>query len=127
MKIQADNARCSGCKLCQLSCALANHNQNNPKMTAIKVWSEHFTTGTYRVAVCNQCGECALVCPTGAIKLEDGVYSINPETCINCRVCVQVCPSEVMFVHRGLSTPLKCTCCEACVRICPTHTLSLAE
>ena len=127
MKIQADNARCSGCKLCQLTCALALFNENNPKKTAIKVWSEHFTEGGYRVAVCDQCGDCAEVCPTNAIRLEDGVYRIDPEACTNCLLCVRACPPGVMYVHRQLRTPIKCTSCEACVQICPTRTLSLVE
>lgn len=125
MKIQADNARCSGCKLCQLTCALTNFGENNPKKTAIKVWSEHFTAGRYRVVVCDQCGECAEVCPTEAIKLEDGAYRIDASTCTSCGLCVRACPSGAMYQHRQAETPIKCTVCEACVLICPTRALSL--
>ncbi len=127
MKVAAENARCSGCKLCQLTCALTNFNENNPKKTAIKVYSEHFTEGGYRIAVCNQCGECAEVCPTGAIYLEDGVYHIDADTCTNCLMCVRACPSGVMHVHRQARTPIKCVACEACVLICPTRTLTMVE
>lgn len=127
MKIQADNSRCSGCKLCQLTCALALFGDNNPKKTAIKVWSEHFTNGGYRVAVCDQCGECAEVCPMDAIQLVDGAYRIDASRCTNCLLCVRACPLGVMYVHRQLHAPIKCISCDACVQICPTHTLSSVE
>ena len=43
---------------------------------------------------CIECGVCATVCPTQAIKLEDGKYVIDPEKCIECGTCAGVCPMQ---------------------------------
>lgn len=46
---------------------------------------------------CTQCGICAAVCPTGAIRQPPGrhgyVYPVvDPEKCNDCGLCVQCCP-----------------------------------
>jgi ferredoxin len=33
---------------------------------------------------CTACGECASVCPTGAISPAKGVYKIDPDGCTEC-------------------------------------------
>jgi len=43
-------------------------------------------------ALCSRCGECALVCPTGAIDRENPV-STSKELCIRCCACVKTCPN----------------------------------
>ena len=41
--------------------------------------------------------DCAVVCPVEAFhELPDRLY-INPETCIDCDVCVPECPVEAIF------------------------------
>ncbi|MGQ9675131.1 MAG: 4Fe-4S binding protein [Chloroflexota bacterium] len=127
MRIQAQDELCAGCKLCQLTCALSRYRENNPKKTAIKVWSQHFTNGHYHVAVCSQCGHCAEVCPVGAITMVDGAYRIDEETCTQCLLCVDECPENAMFTHPEIYIPIKCILCKECVAICPTKALSVVE
>lgn len=47
----------------------------------------------YRVTttICTGCGTCMDVCPTEAIKLEDGHAVITIE-CVDCGSCTRVCP-----------------------------------
>ncbi len=40
---------------------------------------------------CSGCGTCADVCPTDAIKIENGKATITME-CIGCGACPRVCP-----------------------------------
>lgn len=127
MRIQAQDELCAGCKLCQLTCALSRYRENNPKKTAIKVWSQHFTSGHYHVAICSQCGHCAEVCPVGAITMVDGAYRIDEETCTQCLLCVDECPENAMFTHQEVYSPIKCILCKECVAICPTKALSVVE
>lgn len=47
---------------------------------------------------CNQCGECESVCPTAAIRMEDGTAATNPETCILCMACTVACPEHVRIL-----------------------------
>jgi ferredoxin len=49
---------------------------------------------------CTTCGECELVCPTGAIVNRKGVLSINAKVCTECDgasdepQCLAVCPLD---------------------------------
>jgi len=50
---------------------------------------------------CVECGVCADErCPMDAIVEEDGDYSVIPERCIGCGVCVPTCPSESIKLAR---------------------------
>ena len=43
---------------------------------------------------CCQCGKCAAICPTGALKMENGEILTELETCIMCMACVAACPKH---------------------------------
>ncbi len=49
---------------------------------------------------CTLCGDCEPVCPTGAIVKENGVFSIDAETCNECADsgedprCISICPVD---------------------------------
>jgi len=45
-----------------------------------------------REDVCTKCGQCATVCPTGAVTVGDTVTT-DPAACIICFACVKDCPS----------------------------------
>ena len=43
-------------------------------------------------SLCTLCAECAAVCPTAAITVEEPVWT-SKEACIRCSACVKKCPS----------------------------------
>ena len=43
--------------------------------------------------LCVACGSCADVCPTEAITAGDAAYVINPDVCIDCGSCEGTCPN----------------------------------
>ena len=100
----------------------------------------------------NQCtfgclgfGDCIAVCAFGALKLKDGIVSVDRAQCHGCGQCVKVCPKhllELMPVSAtvavrcqnewpGARTRKNCTIgcigCQKCVRSCPQGAISMRE
>ncbi len=129
MRLYVDNSKCSGCNACRVACSLNLFGENNPKKSALVIEPLFPAPGTYKVSVCTQCGDCAAVCPTEAIKKDDkGAYYVDFAECNLCEACVPECPEEVMFVRSKLAdTAWKCDLCGDCVAVCGTSALWIAE
>ncbi len=129
MRLYADNARCSGCHACLVACSLNLFQETNAKKAALRVIPHFPVPGTYELKVCTQCGDCAEVCPTGAIKQnEKGAYYVDYAECNLCEACVPECPEGVMFVQVELAeTAWKCNLCGDCVQVCGTYALWIGE
>lgn len=48
---------------------------------------------------CINCGECVLVCPAGAHKMQDGQHVFNREKCIACGRCEEVCLGKALRLY----------------------------
>ena len=129
MRLYMDSAKCSGCRACLVACSLNIFTENNPKKAALSIISHFPAPGTFEVKVCTQCGECAQVCPTGAIKQNaKGAYHVDFSECNLCEACVPVCPEGVMYVRTELAnTSWKCDLCGDCVAVCGTNVLRIGE
>lgn len=52
---------------------------------------------------CIGCTHCMKICPTEAIRIKDGVATINPLRCVDCGNCLRACPVNAFYVeHDGL-------------------------
>jgi Fe-S-cluster-containing hydrogenase component 2 len=120
--------RCSGCRLCEVACAIVRFGVNNPKKSCLRVMVAYPHPVIRMPIICHQCGDpkCAENCPTDAIEVHDGVVALDGEKCVSCDQCVISCPFGAVFTHEDMATPFKCDLCGGdpeCVKICPKRAL----
>ncbi len=128
MRLAVNQDNCSGCRTCELVCALENFRENNPKMSRLRIHGEFPAPGKYRVSHCTQCGTCQEVCPVDAIEeTGGGYYRVLEDECIGCMACVEECPEGVVFTHDAIDVPFMCNGCGSCVEICPRNAIYDAD
>jgi carbon-monoxide dehydrogenase iron sulfur subunit len=125
--------KCTGCRLCELVCAVQHHGVSNPSRSRIKVmkWEAE---GLYIPMSCQQCEDapCMNVCPVKAISHDEelGYLKVDYDVCIGCRSCVAVCPFGAMNFNVIDSKVFKCDLCEGdpqCVRFCDEKAVDYVE
>ena len=119
---------CSGCRICELVCALKHFGVNNPKKSAVRVIVTYPHPVVRMPVVCSQCKVpvCADACPVGALSRADGVVALDKDKCISCMKCVDACPFGAIFAHEDVDYPIKCDLCGGepeCVEKCPKGAL----
>jgi carbon-monoxide dehydrogenase iron sulfur subunit len=122
--------QCSGCRVCELVCAIRHFQVNNPKKAAIRVMNTYPHPVIRMPIVCSQCRVplCGQVCPTGALRWLDGVVRLDKKECISCFKCVESCPFGAIYAHEDCEHPIKCDLCDGepeCVKKCPTGALRI--
>jgi Fe-S-cluster-containing hydrogenase component 2 len=127
VRLEVREELCSGCRVCEVVCALRNLGEVNPKKAALAVKGHFPVPGRYTVTVCDQCGACAEVCPAEAYKEKDGCFEIDRAACTGCFVCVEECPRGVLRAPRDGVVPIKCVACGECVRYCPRNAIIDAD
>ena len=119
-----DYEKCTGCRLCELVCAVKHYGISNPMRSRIKVmkWEQE---GVYVPMSCQQCQDapCLNICPVKAISRDEELarVMVDYDKCIGCRLCVAVCPFGAMSFNVIDRQVLKCDLCDGepqCVRFC---------
>lgn len=90
-------------------------------------------------------GDCKVVCPEGAICIEDGLARIDRRLCTGCGLCVKECPNKLIAVknydipvsvlcknlEKGAVARKKCSnaciSCGKCVRECPEKAIVITD
>jgi carbon-monoxide dehydrogenase iron sulfur subunit len=123
--LHGDEARCRLAKACERACAHALHKEEESAYSAIRVGE---ADGRPSFNVCNQCGECIPICPSGALtRNKSGTVLVKKKLCVACYMCIGFCPTSSMFRVEGDLPPFKCIVCGKCVKACPHNALELVE
>ena len=116
--------KCTGCRLCELVCAVKHDGISNPARSRIKVMKWEME-GLYIPMSCQQCQDapCVNACPVKALSRDEalGRVVVDYDICIGCRTCVSVCPFGAMSFNTIDRKVFKCDLCEGdpqCVRFC---------
>jgi carbon-monoxide dehydrogenase iron sulfur subunit len=128
-----DYQKCTGCRLCELVCAVFHDGISNPARSRIKVmkWEAE---GLYIPMSCQQCQDapCMNVCPVKAISRDEelGRVFVDYDVCIGCRACVAVCPFGAMSFNIKEKQVFKCDLCDGdpqCVKFCEEKAIDFLE
>ena len=116
--------KCTGCRLCELVCAVKHDGISNPARSRIKVMKWEME-GLYIPMSCQQCQDapCLNACPVKALSRDEDLSRVvvDYDVCIGCRTCVSVCPFGAMSFNTIDRKVFKCDLCEGdpqCVRFC---------
>jgi len=144
--IRVDAGRCTGCKSCEIACALA-HSRSRELVTAalnepeVRPRIGVRKMGEQAVPVqCRHCQDapCAKACPHGALRRDASVQVVlyDPERCQGAGACIPACPYGVLEEDGDGRVLTKCDLCAegvaagespACVAACPTGALEWIE
>ena len=125
--------KCTGCRLCELVCAVMHDGVSNPTRSRIKVmkWESE---GLYVPMSCQQCQDapCMNVCPVKAISRDEdlGFVKVDYDVCIGCRSCVAVCPFGAMNYNTIDKRVFKCDLCGGkpqCVSFCDVKAVDYVQ
>jgi len=116
--------KCTGCRLCELVCAVKHDGISNPTRSRIRVMKWEME-GLYIPMSCQQCQDapCMNACPVKALSRDEELGRVvhDYDICIGCRTCVSVCPFGAMSFNTIDRKVIKCDLCEGdpqCVRFC---------
>lgn len=104
-----DLSRCIGCNTCAVACKVSNNLPKDVWWNVVHTEGRDFadtSKGTYGGEMqlswlpvnCMHCENavCEEVCPTGAtVKRDDGIVTVDEDTCIGCKSCMEACPYDV--------------------------------
>lgn len=131
--LSVDYSRCTGCRLCEISCSLRHDGVANPAAARLMIVRRD-EEGLHVPTTCRQCdfAMCEAVCQPKAIRRDrrTGALLVDGERCIGCRMCVIGCPYGAMSVHPVSRQVIKCDFCDGdpqCVRFCETGALQFVE
>ncbi len=90
-------------------------------------------------------GDCAKVCPNGAICIENGIAHVNTKLCTGCGLCTKTCPQHIISLmadvdkvivtcsskEKGAQVKSKCShgclACKKCEKVCQHDAIHVVD
>ena len=135
--------RCTGCKTCELYCAIERGSSQKTLLKAIqesplpqpRLRVEGSNAASFPVQ-CRHClkAPCLDACLSGALVRDpaSNMVVIQQDRCIACWTCTMFCPYGVIFPWPEREFALKCDRCTymdrpVCVEVCPTQAIEVVD
>ncbi len=137
-----DQRTCIGCHACTVACKT----EHEIPIGQFRTWVKYVEKGEYPsttramgVMRCNHCtnAPCVTACPTQALFIRpDGIVDFDSSQCIGCKMCMQACPYDAIYIDAETHTAAKCNFCAhridqglepACVQVCPTESIWMGD
>lgn len=124
--IEVDAEKCTGCRACEMACALRFFGVCGPGYSRIRIRA-FSDVSAYVPVVCQACEDatCVQVCPMNArVRLGNGAVVTDEDRCIGCRACIFACPFSAAMVDPDTGKTMTCDFCKDdphgpwCVRAC---------
>jgi carbon-monoxide dehydrogenase iron sulfur subunit len=127
--VAADLEKCTGCRVCELVCALKREKVYNPQRSRIKVLQlDQILNMPVACRLCEN-PPCVAACPLDALnQSENGVIIVNENKCDGCGWCIKACPYGAVVMNPEKETVMICDLCDGepqCVEWCPEEALAL--
>jgi len=124
--ILIDPEKCSGCRLCEMACAMIHTGRCSPQYSRIRILT--FEGDSSHVPLlCQACEQapCIKCCPMNARgRSADGAVVTDADRCIGCRACIYICPFATPVVSPDTGKTMTCDLCADdgtgpwCVKAC---------
>jgi len=138
-----DFRRCTGCRDCEAACREENglgpdYNWINVIQVGPREVEGRRETDNIPI-FCRNCEQapCVTACPKKAItRMSNGNVLINPDICIGCMSCAEVCPFGAIALDSRRRVATLCTLCRqlteageepACLQACPAKCIYYGE
>lgn len=130
-----DPQKCTGCHLCEMTCALKNHDVFSLEIGNIKIESDE-DRGFHVPTKCMQCevAYCMKSCVASALYRDEvtGAMLVNRSKCIGCKACIMACPfGSITWVTTEKGSEIHiCNLCDGdpeCVKVCRDHAISYID
>lgn len=137
-----DQRTCIGCHACTVACKT----EHDIPVGQFRTWVKYVEKGEYPTTTremgvmrCNHCTDapCVKGCPTQALFIrDDGIVDFDNSRCIGCKMCMQACPYDAIYIDENTHTAAKCNFCAhridnglepACVQVCPTQSIWMGD
>ncbi len=111
---------------CESSCATKVFKSDNPEHAALHI--RELADGKGTAILCDQCGDCVVVCPADALKRNKlGVVVLDKKLCVGCYTCIGFCEKNAFERRTDWVEPYKCISCGICVKACPHAALEIVD
>jgi Fe-S-cluster-containing hydrogenase component 2 len=111
---------------CEAACSAKVFKCDDPAWAALHILAAE--NGDDQAFLCNQCGDCVVVCPADALaRNKQGAVMLNKKLCVHCYTCVGFCEKHAFRRNPAWLEPYKCIACGICSKACPNAALAIAE